>query len=306
MSEVIFHHYPASPVSEKVRVALGIKGAAWRSVEVPRIPPKPDVMPLTGGYRRTPFLQIGADVFCDSHLVLRELERRLPDPRPQLHAQGLQWMINRWSDSGFDAAVRVAMAANVDTLPEEFVRDRQRLFLGPTGDFRKLVPDLQHNAAQLRAQLAWIDERLAGGPRFLLGEQPTFADASCYYLVWFTRGRWADGPALLGEFPALLAWEERVKAIGHGRSTPMTSAEALDVARAAQPALPQQIDADDPQKLEAGAAITVTPVTDSGEPSVAGRLHRLDRYAVGILREDARVGTVCVHFPRLGFRIARA
>ena len=26
MNEVILHHYPASPVSEKVRVALGIKG----------------------------------------------------------------------------------------------------------------------------------------------------------------------------------------------------------------------------------------------------------------------------------------
>ena len=58
MSELILHHYPASPVSEKVRIALGIKGLAWRSVEIPRLPPKPDVMPLTGGYRRTPCMQI--------------------------------------------------------------------------------------------------------------------------------------------------------------------------------------------------------------------------------------------------------
>ncbi len=44
-----------------VRVAFGIKGLAWKSVIIPRILPKPDLMPLTGGYRKTPVLQIGAD-----------------------------------------------------------------------------------------------------------------------------------------------------------------------------------------------------------------------------------------------------
>jgi len=29
MAEVILHHYPQSPVSEKVRVALGIKELDW-------------------------------------------------------------------------------------------------------------------------------------------------------------------------------------------------------------------------------------------------------------------------------------
>ena len=51
MADIILHHYPQSPVTEKVRIGLGIKRLAWRSVEVPRIPPKPDLMPLTGGYR---------------------------------------------------------------------------------------------------------------------------------------------------------------------------------------------------------------------------------------------------------------
>ena len=75
MSELILHHYPPSPLSEKIRVALGIKGLSWKSVEIPRVPPKPDVMPLTGGYRRTPIMQIGADIFCDSQMILIELER---------------------------------------------------------------------------------------------------------------------------------------------------------------------------------------------------------------------------------------
>ncbi|MCH8217263.1 MAG: glutathione S-transferase N-terminal domain-containing protein, partial [Planctomycetes bacterium] len=80
MTEIILHHYPQSPVSEKVRVGLGIKRLAWRSVEIPRLPPKPELMPLTGGYRRTPVLQVGADVYCDSQCILRELERLCPAP----------------------------------------------------------------------------------------------------------------------------------------------------------------------------------------------------------------------------------
>jgi glutathione S-transferase len=81
MSDMILHHYPASPFSEKVRVAFGIKGLAWKSVIIPRILPKPDLMPLTGGYRKTPVLQIGADIYCDTQLILREIERRAPRSR---------------------------------------------------------------------------------------------------------------------------------------------------------------------------------------------------------------------------------
>jgi len=62
MSEVILHHYPMSPYAEKTRRALGIKKLAWRSVTIPVIMPKPDLMPLTGGYRKTPVMQIGADI----------------------------------------------------------------------------------------------------------------------------------------------------------------------------------------------------------------------------------------------------
>jgi Glutathione S-transferase, N-terminal domain len=40
--------------------------------------PKPDLTALTGGYRKTPVLQIGADIYCDSQLIMRELERRYP------------------------------------------------------------------------------------------------------------------------------------------------------------------------------------------------------------------------------------
>ena len=307
MSDVILHHYPASPVSEKVRVALGIKGLAWRSVEIPRLPPKPDVMPLTGGYRRTPIMQIGADIYCDSHCILRELQRRHPEPTffPG-GAGGLPWAINRWTDGLFDVAVRVSLGANADQLPEAFAKDRVRLFLGPQGDLNKVKADLPHTVAQLRAQFGWMDQRVSGGRRFMLGDQPGLPDALCYYLVWFVRGRWQGGPGLISEFSALEAWEQRVKAIGHGRPTEMTSTEALEVARNATPMTPEQGDPRDPQGLKPGQRVSVVPDLDSGEPAVAGVVRYVDRDSIAILRDDARVGTVCVHFPRVGFRVAAA
>ena len=80
MAEIILHHYDRSPFSEKVRAAFGIKGLSWRSVRIPDVMPKPDYTPLTGGYRRTPSMQIGADIYCDSAMILLELERRFPEP----------------------------------------------------------------------------------------------------------------------------------------------------------------------------------------------------------------------------------
>ena len=80
VAELILHHYDFSNYSEKVRLVLGLKGLSWRSVEIPPVLPKPDYLPLTGGYRRAPALQIGAEVYCDTVRITEELERRFPQP----------------------------------------------------------------------------------------------------------------------------------------------------------------------------------------------------------------------------------
>ena len=76
---IILHHFEQSPFSEKVRLVFGLKNIDWSSVRISRIMPRPDLMPLTGGYRRTPVMQIGADIYCDTQVIMRELERRFPD-----------------------------------------------------------------------------------------------------------------------------------------------------------------------------------------------------------------------------------
>ncbi len=308
MSDVILHHYPQSPVSEKVRVGLGIKGLAWRSVQIPRIPPKPDLMPLTGGYRRTPVMQIGADVYCDSQCILRELERRFPEPTfTPGGGAGMVWGVSRWTDGAlFDSTVRLVLGAAIDELPEDFARDRARLYFGPDWDLKQVEADLPHTIAQIRAQIGWMDQRLAGGRRFMLGDAPGLPDALAYYVVWFIRGRWERGPAFLSEFPALEAWEKRVADIGHGAPKDLDSGAALEIARTAEPETPEQADPLDPQGLAPGMAVTVVPEGDGGDPPVMGTVRAVSSETIAILREEDRVGPVCVHFPRVGFRVAAA
>lgn len=52
MSELILHHYPTSPFAEKARLLLGFKQLSWRSVMIPPVMPKPDLVALTGAIGR--------------------------------------------------------------------------------------------------------------------------------------------------------------------------------------------------------------------------------------------------------------
>ena len=306
MVSIILHHYPQSPVSEKVRIALGMKDLDWQSVEIPRLPPKPDLMPLTGGYRLTPVMQIGADVFCDSQCILRELERRHPEPTffPGGSA-GMAWGVSRWTDGAlFKAAIAVVFGGQADSLPADFAADRGGLYFGPDFDLATLKAGLPEALAELRAQFGWMDDRLAGGRDFMLGAQPGLPDALCYYLVWFIRGRYAGGPDFLSQFPHLCAWEQRVGAIGHGRPRDLNPSSALEIAAAAQPEAPGGIDSLDPLGLQAGIAVEIASLV-AGQ-SVSGRLHALSRDEVVIRQDDERIGALAIHFPRVGYRVREA
>ncbi|GBF25213.1 hypothetical protein MnTg02_00243 [bacterium MnTg02] len=308
MSEIIFHHYPQSPVSEKVRIGFGIKTLAWRSVHIPRIPPKPDLMPLTGGYRRTPVMQIGADIYCDSQCILRELQNRFPEPTFYPGGgDGMVWGVSRWTDGElFTHIIKLVLGSNADDLPEDFAKDRGRLYLGPNYDLKKQQADLPHIISQIRAEFGWMDQRLATGRRFMLGDHPGLPDALAYYLVWFVRGRWDKGPEFLSQFEALVAWETRVAAIGHGQPSEMDASEALEIARSCEIKTIEQTDPNDPQSLVLGQEVEILPDSDGGDPAVRGTVHYAGRETIAIKHTNERAGTVCIHFPRVGFRIRPA
>ena len=301
---IIFHHFDASPFSEKIRLVFGFKQLAWRSVRVSPIMPRPDLMPLTGGYRRTPTMQIGADIYCDTREILREIEARYPEPTllPQGLA-GAAWALGMWTDRAFfQNTVNLVFGALGDKVPREFIEDRERL-RGGKFDIAAMKAALPQTRDQFRAHVDWIETQLAENGDWLFGGF-SLADVHAYMNVWYVLTRMPDGERLLDAFPRVRAWAERAKSIGHGAREEITSAEALEIAARARPASPVISDPGDPNRLRPGDRVTVTP-DDYGKIPVSGEIVSLSAQRIAIRRVDERAGDIVVHFPRAGFLLAR-
>ncbi|MBV8979233.1 MAG: glutathione S-transferase family protein [Alphaproteobacteria bacterium] len=301
-SEIVLHHYPSSPFSEKIRVAFGIKRIAWRSVEIPNMMPKPDLMPLTGGYRKTPVMQIGADIYCDTQIILRELERR--HPAPALFDGGLDYALAFWSDRlFFMPSVAVVFAEVGDMVPEAFRQDRAKMSGGTfsTDALKAAAPSARD---QWRAHAGFVAETLADGRAFLTGNDPKAADIHAYMNVWWIKAAIPHvAPSLLAEFSALEAWSGRMAAFGHGNPAPMDSKEALAIAKSART---EAREAEDPfGQLQPGDKVRVA-ADDYGRDPVAGTVIFADAREIAIRRSAPETGEVAVHFPRAGFTVTKA
>ena len=305
MTDIILHHYETSPYAEKVRLGLGLKGLAWASVEIPVIMPKPDLTALTGGYRKTPVLQIGADIYCDSQLIMRELERRHPTPSFYPAGRGAADALAWWAEkTTFSPAVSIAFAKKPDALPEGFLEDRAK-FSGRNIDPAAMMAAVPNLLDQLRAHFDWLDQSLADSRSFLQGSAASLADLAAYHPIWFLKQNFGLTATPLDSFPRLLSWAERVAAIGHGRRSTITSEQALDVARTATSIAKASTDAKDPIGRKPGQVVSVTP-DDTGRDPVVGELVASSADEIVIRRSDPVVGEVCIHFPRAGFVVASA
>ncbi|MGL6224530.1 MAG: glutathione S-transferase family protein [Steroidobacteraceae bacterium] len=301
MSDLILHHFDWSPYAEKVRVLLGIKRLAWRSVQIPMVMPKPDLTALTGGYRKTPVLQIGADIYCDTSCIARELETRYPAPTFfPAGASGLEYALATWAERFFTSGAGLSMGLN-DQLPADLVRDRREFFSHM--DFAQFAARTPHMFGQVLANAALVEEQLGDGRAFFMGDRPGLSDASAYYVLWMCRGFIASANDLLQPFTRTAAWEARMRDVGHGQRSEMDAAEALAIARSSVPEPGRGVPAGDPSGLHMGQSVTVTP-DDYGKDPVVGELLTLDHQRISVRRLDERAGEVVVHFPRLGYVVA--
>ena len=309
MSELVLHHYSTSPFSEKIRLILGYKQLAWTSVSIPQIMPKPDVLSLTGGYRKTPFLQIGADIYCDTALICDVLEHRAPTP--SLFPAGLQGVartVAQWADStlfwaamAYNLSPKGAAALFANAPPEAakaFAADRGAMSVGMT----RLRPG--DATAAYKSYLRRLANMLDEHP-FLLGTAPTVADFSAYHPLWFSRVRNAAMAGILDATPGVLAWMDRMAAIGHGSSEKMSSADAVALAAASTPAALGDEVFQDEHGIPLGSEVTITAESFGPEPTT-GTLLAATRTRYTLARTDARAGLVHVHFPRIGFVLKKA
>ena len=306
MTELILHHYPNSPFSEKVRLILGCKQIPWKSVIIPPIMPKPDVLALTGGYRKTPVLQIGADIYCDSALIADVLEHI--QPRPTLYpepSKGMARTLAQWADT---TLFWTAMAYNLQP------RGMAQLFDGaPTHAARAFGEDRKamsagmvrlrpaDAAAAYKSYLRRLSDMLDDWP-FLQGEVACISDFAAYHPLWFTRRRTPVMAEILNLAPPVLEWMDRMSAIGHGPMEKFSAPEAIDLAAASVPAPLHDDVFQNEHGIPLGSRVSISADL-FGTESTEGELIAATRMHYTLRRTDARAGTLHVHFPRIGYSL---
>lgn len=299
MPEIILHHYQTSPFSEKVRKLLGVKGLAWRAVDQPIIMPKPDLVLLTGGYRRIPVMQVGADIYCDTQVIAAEIERRYPDPPT---VRGADWAVNLWADRTW-FSVSVAVIFGETGVDKDFADDREKM-TGRPFDVNAMKAALPFMRPQWRAYASWMEDGLARGD-FLGGTTPSLADVGVWMNVWWTASAAGQpGEELMAGLPRLAAWRQRMDAIGYGRRGEMAPGDAVQLAARETPADPLPSDDHEVTGFRPGDGVVVQ-ADDYGRDPIEGVLVALTRDRITLARQAGALGAINVHFPRVGYVLAK-
>jgi glutathione S-transferase len=276
--------------------------------------PKPDVVALTGGYRKTPVLQVGADIYCDSALICDVLEHVQPEPALYpLQLKGVSRVFAQWADStlfwasmAYNLQPKGAAQMFANAPPEAaraFGEDRKAM----TGGMTRLRPGDATSAyrSYLRRIAHMVEEH-----DFLFGLEPCVADFATYHPLWFTRTRVPALADILDATPAVGDWMDRMAGLGHGRADKFGSAEAVAVALAAEP-LPSGanllIDSgfQDDHGIALGSLVSIA-AESFGPEATEGELIAATRTHYTLRRTDPRAGTVHVHFPRIGYVLKKA
>lgn len=308
MSDIILHHYAGSPFSEKVRLLLGYKNVSYKAVDIPVIMPKPDFIPLTGGYRKTPAMQVGADIYCDTAIICRVIDTLFPQRPiypPQFEAS--LGASAHWIDTFF-FKVCVAKTFQPKVLAEHplfsnseaaaaFVADRAELNRGSVAE--------PMNTAQAEAywllHLQQLEQQLQDRD-FLLGSTASIIDFSTYHCLWF-----AYTNRVLREdfspFEQVLDWYARMTAFGHGEITTISGGDALAIAKDAEPLPIENPVAVSTGELSLGDTVNIAAI-DYGKQPTSGTLLTASLQELAVQRSDSRLGNTVVHFPRLGFGVS--
>ena len=307
MNHLILHQYAASPFSEKVRCLLGYKQQNYHTVEIPVIMPKPNLIALTGGYRKTPVLQLGADIYCDTSIICRVIDRLYPENPIYSDTQmATQGAAAHWTDT-FLFKIRVAVAFQPRAMEgsdlfsdpataKAFMADRAEFSKGSTElslDLNIAEPHWLMHMGRLNSQLSTAD--------FMGGDTPNILDFSTYHCCWFVYKNEVLKSDLEG-FPALAEWIARMAAFGQGESAPMTGEAAIEIAKNNQIAADPRMATLSGSELAINDRVEVMPI-DYGFQPTQGELLIASMEEFVVKRTDQRAGEVAVHFPRLGFQV---
>ncbi len=305
MSELILHHYHFSPFSEKVRAMLGYAGLDWQSVEVKEMPPRPLLAPLAGGYRKIPVAQIGADVFCDTRTIAREIARL--SNKPELAMENCPEEVQEFiREVDLDIFLACIISAGNLTLLRKVLKESSlsdlckllwdRVRMGSKAKVKAHGPGKMKR--MVREHLDRLEAMLENQP-FLFGDTPNAGDFSAYHSLWFQRD--LAEQRVVTNYPKVNAWMDRLQGFGQGNPTTISADDALDIARSHWP---RELPESDLDAELIGQPVTIAP-SDYGREPVSGVLAASNRSGWIVVRQDPTVGEVANHFPRAGFHLTQ-
>ena len=299
---LILHHYEMSPYSEKIRLMLGYAGLSWQSLLSPEMPPRANIDPLSGGYRRIPIAQIGADIFCDTRLISTEvatlsgvtaLAREHCDEHAQAYAAHLE------GDIFWAAVLSIPPSTTLKQLFGTLGPWRSLKFLtdraGVGRNARKRILSRSEAIALMSSHLMELEQRLQA--QYLGGSEPAYTDFAAYHTLWFQLA--VAKLALPAGLPVVASWYRRMTDFGHGQRQEISSTDAFALAG---DSAPRPVPSNYANGPGIGRQVSVCP-DDYAHDAVQGRLVGSSSQRWIIARETQDFGVLHVHFPRSGFEI---
>ena len=308
MTEIILHQYASSPFSEKIRCLLGYKQQNHSLVEIPIIMPKPDLIALTGGYRKTPVLQRGSNIYCDTAIICKFLDQSSPEKSIFPKNQEMSLIAAaHWTDTFF-FKIAVAVAFQPKALAslelfqdpesaEAFMTDRAELTKGSAELTMSLETAIPYWLMQMTKLEAQLNENA-----FLGGEKPNILDFSTYHCCWFVYGN-DSLKSDLTAFPSIDSWMQKMSAFNREKPSIISGDNAIEIAKNTPMVLPEHPELLPSESFLEGKLVQVMPI-DYGFQPTEGLLISASIDEIIIKRTDHRAGELLVHFPRLGFQIA--
>lgn len=298
------HHYEASPYAEKIRAMFGHTRSAWGSVLSPPYPPRPNLQPLVGSFRRIPVAHHGADVFCDTVLISKEVAARTghAELAPSFADDAARRLAEQAEGEVFFCAITAApplpllgklILGNGLGGALKFVKDRAAMMKSSSVK----PPQGKAAAGVLRDFLAMLDEHLA--TRDLMeGDGISYADFCVYHPIWLALS--VGGLKSLKGFDNVQAWYTAMLGLGQGDRHELDPQAAFDDLTASEPrGVPESATEHD----ALGTTVSIAP-SDYGKDGVEGTLAAVleDRYILA--RDTERCGAIHLHFPREGYAVS--
>ena len=267
-----------------------------------------------------PILCIGKHAYCDSRIILRELQARYPlkyQKSGSLADKGIEKLFQHWSIDGglFRRAVSLLpVERSRSAFSPAFMADRSEM-MGAPFTTELLIKSRPESTSYIRAAFDLLESTFLadGRPWILDGEQgPTAADIEAVYVF-----RWLiyDLKSLRKEnvsesmFPKTFAWVRRFDqavsdaSIVSPKPTTLSGNDAVrKILESPDGAKHSIVDKADPLGLKVGQPVEVWPTDSGSKHHDIGSLVSLSVDEVCIRNSKG----VFVHFPRWNFRIVPA